>query len=614
MVMNKPWAIQAQQDTLREIRIEDKKIHLHREVIDSVMLQQHAGHTLNQLLEEHTQIFVRNYGPGGLSTLSVRGSSAAQTVVRWQGVAMNPALSGLVDLSTLPVNLFDEIQIAYGTETGQGIGGELRLSGVYKTKAPQTRIVVNGSGNGIRNSQGYTSVERRSKKLQWHLRAYSHQLNNQFTYYNPLHDSMQKMHHANVILNGAVQDVFLKQKNHLFSVHVWWSQLNRQIPAAFFESGSGKSEEAHSLKSLAQWQFKNHKLLSVWSLGYFSERYHFQDTLTLFQSNIPSQQIPLNWQVRYKLNPAWQLQWGTESSWSWFTERATARLIRSAWYLGAEQHLFKNRISASAMLRQEWTNLFTASPAWHLSIENSAWKGWTARLAIASNYRVPTLNELYFDPGGNSNLKPEQALSFECILQKKHQGTYFDWVLQHTSYTKSVRNWIVWYGGAILTPHNINRVWSRGHETDIKIHFHLPSLFPMGFRHNTQGLLRILHQYQLTTTEKGSFSNDQSVGKQVPYIPRYQTRIHLGIENEKYGYYLQWLYAGYRFVTTDESQWLQPYALSAVHAFYKLQTSQLQIRLQGSIQNLLNVNYQQIVGRPMPGRYLELGATFNWSK
>lgn len=604
----------AQQDTLREIRIEDKKIHLIRQAIDSLSLQQHAGHTLNQLLEEHTQIFIRNYGPGGLSTLSIRGSSSAQTLVRWQGVTMNPALSGLVDLSTLPVNLFDDIQIAYGTETGQGIGGELRLSGTFKNDAPATRIVLNGSGNGIRNSQGYASIERCGKQLQWHLRLYNHQLNNQFTYFNPLRDSIQSMQHATSSLLGVLQDIYLKKKYHLFSAHLWWNQQKRFIPSAYFESVSGKSENSNALKTLLQWQYKTGLFSSVISTGLFSDRYEFRDSLSGFESRIPAIQIPFNAQLRFKLNPRWQIQWGTESSLNWLTQRDTARLLRSAWYVGIEQHLFNHRLRASGMIRQEWTNLFTASPAWHLSLENKSWKGWTTRLSIASNYRVPTLNELYFDPGGNSRLKPERGVSFEFLVQKKYESQYLDWMLQNTMYTKSVQDWIVWYGGAILTPHNINRVWSRGNETDLKIQFHLPNLFPGSRVRNGFAVIRILHQYQLTTTEEGNFSNDQSVGKQVPYIPRYQTRIHLGLQNNKAGIYAHWLYAGYRFVTTDESQWLSPYALTSVHAFYLLRSTHLQIRLQGAIQNLLNVRYEQIIGRPMPGRYVELGATFNWSK
>ncbi|MBK9299353.1 MAG: TonB-dependent receptor plug domain-containing protein [Bacteroidetes bacterium] len=97
-----------QNDSLREIIIKDKKTTqiINTQTIDKQTQLQYQTNSLNHLLALHTNVFVKNYGVGSLSTISIRGSSAAQTAVLWHGLNLNNAMTGLADFSILPVSFF----------------------------------------------------------------------------------------------------------------------------------------------------------------------------------------------------------------------------------------------------------------------------------------------------------------------------------------------------------------------------------------------------------------------------------------------------------------------------------------------------------------------------
>ena len=82
-------------------------------------------------------LFIKSYGPGSLSTLSLRGSNASQTAVLWNGINICSPMLGLFDLTLIPTFLIDQATIQYGgsgASLGSGaIGGALHLDS--KTKS-----------------------------------------------------------------------------------------------------------------------------------------------------------------------------------------------------------------------------------------------------------------------------------------------------------------------------------------------------------------------------------------------------------------------------------------------------------------------------------------------
>jgi iron complex outermembrane receptor protein len=66
-------------------------------------------------------------------------------------------------------------------------------------------------------------------------------------------------------------------------------------------------------------------------------------------------------------------------------------------------------------------------------------------------------------------------------------------------------------------------------------------------------------------------------------------------------------YTGYRFITSDESQYLKPYGTGNAFASYKYQINTNLLHATLRFNNLWNARYESIAGRIMPGRNISIG-------
>ena len=189
-------------------------------------------------------------------------------------------------------------------------------------------------------------------------------------------------------------------------------------------------------------------------------------------------------------------------------------------------------------------------------------------------------------------------------------------VTEGALYNRLVNNWITWYGSAILTPHNIWQVWSRGTDWSGTCVYHLNPVIRTTKQQTTtknrkDNTLRFgwNYAYTLSTTRQSALSNDYSVGKQIPYVPRYQYNLHLAWQLGAFEVKAIHTYMGYRFITTDESQYLKPLHLNHAELAYTMHGRSYRIQYRLRISNIFNCTYQGVVGRYMPGRTVSLGVS-----
>lgn len=95
-------------------------------------LKQTGASQIGEVLSFVPGVFIRNYGGlGGLKTVSLRGTSAAQTAVLLDGVRLNSSQNGLVDLSALPTGIVEDIEVVRGGESAlvgpSSVGGAINI-------------------------------------------------------------------------------------------------------------------------------------------------------------------------------------------------------------------------------------------------------------------------------------------------------------------------------------------------------------------------------------------------------------------------------------------------------------------------------------------------------
>jgi vitamin B12 transporter len=99
---------------------------------DKSTLERYAVRSLGDLLQETSPIFVRQYGAGMLASPSFRGTSPGHTALFWNGVPINSISLGQSDLSILPIQGTDRVEVQFGSAGAlfgnEAIGGSVHLS------------------------------------------------------------------------------------------------------------------------------------------------------------------------------------------------------------------------------------------------------------------------------------------------------------------------------------------------------------------------------------------------------------------------------------------------------------------------------------------------------
>ena len=111
------------------------------------------GKSLEDMLGDTVGVQVRRFGgPGQPAELSIRGSSGSQVVILLDGVRLNTAQSGSVDLSTIPAALVERIEVSRGggsVQTGSdAIGGVVNIITRRATGIPTTDVTAAGGSFG----------------------------------------------------------------------------------------------------------------------------------------------------------------------------------------------------------------------------------------------------------------------------------------------------------------------------------------------------------------------------------------------------------------------------------------------------------------------------------
>ena len=203
------------------------------------------------------------------------------------------------------------------------------------------------------------------------------------------------------------------------------------------------------------------------------------------------------------------------------------------------------------------------------------------RAAFSSNYRLPTFNDLYWEPGGNPDLKPEKSLSGEMGMEFSQDkirlgGTFFMIKSEDLILWRPVSNYF-WQA------QNISEASNYGLEFTAEAHQSFDA-------HN----FKLKLQYDYTR------ALDDKTQNQLIYVPEHKANSILDYSWKKWNFTYNLQYVGEVFITTSNSQSLDDYWLSDVSFSKSFLQNRLQLGIH--IKNLFEENYQSVAYRPMPGR------------
>ena len=628
-------------------------IGIQRTRFDSLALKENISLSMADVLTFNSSIYVKSYGRATLSTVAFRGTSPSHTQVTWNGMRINNPMLGMTDFSLIPSYLIDGASLLHGTssvtETGGGLGGAVQLQSNQSNNEGFELQYVQGIGSfktfdeflriGYGNSRWQSSTrvvlstsanDYRYRNHDKKINVYDDQMNiidqyypierNRSGAYRDLH-IMQEVYHT------------LKNSDHI-ALNAWYINSNRELAmlttdyADDTEYNNRQREE--TLRTVMSWNHlrSSYKLaahagyIHTW-MAYDYERdpgNGIMTTMTRSRSTINT--IYGDVDAEYYIGSKWLLTASVALHQHFVTSRDKSLVLQDGnkgvvGYNQARVELSgtvsakwrpSERFGISAVLREEmFGNDFTPLiPALFIDGVISKRGNIVAKASVSRNFRFPTLNDLYFMPGGNPDLKHESGwtydagLSFavgkEGVYRLTGSATWFD---------SHIKDWILWLPTVkgFFSPRNIKDVHAYGVEL--------------------QGDLNVALAPELKLILNGTFSwtpsinegepmspADKSVGKQLPYVPELSATVNGRLEWRKWAFGYKWCYYSKRYTMSTGDL-----SLSGILPDYFMSNSTLEksfspkwaeLSLKLAVNNLFNEEYLSVLSRPMPGINFEV--------
>ena len=616
--------IQIGEVEVTSILAKDKSV-ADRSELDQSVISQQAGTSLTDLLSRHSAIYVRSTGRGTLATASFRGTNGSHTRIFWNGMEMNSAMNGQVDLSLIPVFFLDEAEIYHGgsslVNSSGALGGALNLA-----SRPDWSGKITGSLlQEFASFKTYNLMSRIGvNRNKWYAgtRLFYKYSRNDYPYINRSVSPARtdRIRNGSYSMYGVLQEVYYRlNADKLLSLRLWAQQSGRDLPQIASYEGSGREEHQDDRcgRFTVAWQkyyplgtFEVNSGVSFTSLTYLlrsgekgyniydSQSREFSMYNTVEHKHLLSDRLMIRSQLRINLDRVDNYDQVGMSGYDIF--RPEASLMSSAY------RTIGKRTTAWLVVRQDMSGkkLLPVMPSAGIEFRLPEQTGVTVKSNITRNYKIPDLNDLYWIPGGNPALKPEKGLSGDVSLVFNKKMKSLNWSARMAGFYADITDWIIWKPGAYQywTADNLQHVITRGLEG----HLHLDAtlnLFDLSFSGN--------YTCTRATSESRASRIPAPSGRQLVYLP-----IHAGnatMAASCKGYFVNWIceYTGKRLTQTGDEITsyeiiLNPFLVNDIITGKNIRLMNHEFIFQLAVMNLFNTEYQMVYSRPMPGRNYSL--------
>lgn len=581
---------------------------------DSILVARGAAGTLTDLLGQNGMLFLKSYGGGSLATTALRGASASQTPVMWNGLNLQSPTNGNVDLSLLPAILFDDVSVKQGSGSagwGSGAIGGVISTGTMPYFGKGWNVRYAGLAGSFGELSNAAKIGYSGYRVAGDIRAYRQQAENDFTFRNlSLPGTPEDTLTNSDFLQEGIQGQVRVQANYrnYISARCWYQSSDRGIAPTMLETYGRARQKDEFLRAMLDWHFDGNKFDIAVRSALLKEYLYFDVGYPGEPVSITNSVALVNEALAEWKSGRWRVAAGLNNTW---TQAEVTQFVplrsqdRTSLFTGI-QFAVSDRLMFALNLRKEQVDGKFVPLVGTLGCDWSVvhWLGLKA--SVSRNYRIPTFNDLYWVPGGNPLLRPEDSWNEEVSLELKRQWNKLAVRYTGTVFNRNTTDWILWQPGpGYWSPENLLSVWSRGVEHRVK------AAYATGHWKFT---LLGGYDYVRATSQKTNFPADVSLGKQLVYVPadRFNAMCQVAFRKWYVAYLHQ--YTGIRFTASDHSAWLPGFSVAQVtvgkRMDYKSSWGDVFVR----VNNVFDVEYQAIAWRPMPGRNFQVGVSIDFNR
>ena len=630
-----------------------KEIGVQQTKMDSIVLKENIALSVADILTFNSSIFVKNYGRATLSTVSFRGTSASHTQVSWNGMKINNPMLGMTDFSMIPSYFIDDATLLHGTssvnETGGGLGGSIKLS-----TSP-----AKSDGFGLQYIQGVGSFKTFDEFLrltygnehwQTSTRVVYSSSPNDFKYRN--HDKKENVYDENMNIidqyypiernrSGAFKDFhFLQEayyntmKGDRFGFNAWYINSNRELPMLTVDYGDDtyfeNRQKENTFRSVMSWDHIRENWKMGAKAGYIHTKMNYdykRDLGNGIMAHMTQSRSKINTfygqaEGEYYIGKKWLFTVNIAAHQHFVESRDKSVMLQdgnegTVGYHKARIELTNSvsikwrpvdRLGMSVVVREEmfgneWTPII---PAFFIDGVISKKGDVVAKASVSRNYRFPSLNDLYFMPGGNPDLKKESGWTYDAgfSFAVGKEGIYSlsgsaNW------FESFINDWIIWLPTTkgFFSPDNIKDVHAYG----VEMKGDLDVILSKDWKLSLNGTLSWTPS--INEGEPRSPA-DKSVGKQLPYVPEYSSTVTGRLSWKTWTFLYKWCYYSERFTMSSNditlTGKLPEYFMSNIALEKVISCKWADFSIKGAINNLFNEEYLSVLSRPMPGINFEV--------
>jgi iron complex outermembrane receptor protein len=494
---------------------------------------------------------------------------------------------GVIDLETKP-----DWNVQNVLSVNSGIGSFGRHSGLLKIKAGNIR---------------FQSVTKAFFKNSENNFRYLNSVSGQVPYYETRKNS-------EVSQEAIIQELYFRNSRSTYSGRLWYQSALRNLPVPITSPTMNPSEKQYDESLRAMFTYGYIKGLTDlnFTAAFISDKLEYTNELASVNSGNSSRRIILKSDIESRINKILKVD---------FVFSNELNIVNTNNYTGVK---VRNITSAHAMAEADIARWLVArlliremlqdhnflSPDFSVCSEIKPFsrKYFFIKASFSKNSKIPTLNDMYWSPGGNPDLKNEKGYSSEITwemtntisnsLRIKNDLTFF---------RNHLYNMIQWHPGdfSYWEADNISTLKTQGLESSVDINFSYSAL-------NVR--LNAGYSYTRATDEGLSIDNLMLSGKQLAYIPVNQINALLRFSWRQFYSTITNRYTGRRFLTPDNSQYLPQYSVSDINLGLKLNSLHTSCDLRLIIENMFDASFQNIAYYPMPGRSYLVSIIFQLKK
>jgi vitamin B12 transporter len=575
------------------------------------------GNTLTELIQENTGIYLKNYGPGMLSTIAFRGTGAEHTALVWNNITINYPVLGLADFSTIPANGFRGITIQHGSSStnfgSSAIGGAVMLGnsmsyvsgfGFINNDTLQTSATFEAGSYGRYFGSVFNTVG--NKKFNSRTTAQWLTANNNFNFVNTFKLGKPEERQVNSAIQqrAFMQDFDFVAGESTIGIKAWYNYTEREIPPTLSSNDTKANQVDESIRLLGLWNAKYLNLRAAYVHDYIG----YSDNYLVSNSKMSTSTLQAEhtfWFRNYMY-----LKVGGEGQFF------TADIVD---YNGYKTEW---RASALAIFRYEPIKRYALMAGYrHIFVQGFKTAaapsfGATymlvkhilmAKLSVSRSFRVPTLNERYWVPGGNTDLKAEGGWNYEAGLV--YTGKKQDWTFKGevTGFAMQINNWLQWQptGFGYWQAQNLKQVLSRGAEVTGSAAY-----INKSFNLKVDGAYAL----SVATNQKTYANLPGIIGKDLIYTPRNVASGGVTVGYKGFALFANLQYTGLRYTTSDNIQSVEPYWLLNTRLSKSISLKNISLDIWVQAYNITNNSYFNLPYRPMPLRNYRAGVTISFEK